>query len=168
MIPGIDTFKLVVSLGIILGIVFGSFAVHHKGVEIGRAEIQAKWDKDKVAQAAALAEAQAKAAALAAERDKITSEAEASYAALQSDYSGLAGKLSRSLLDYARLRSSAVPAAPAAPGAPDGAGTGAGGDSDLAELARLQAAVGTACLHDAAELTTWQEWWRRQSAAVSP
>lgn len=131
------------------------------GLKAGMTHVQAQWNIDKLAQAAALSKAQTDLSTALADRVQLQQQVSKQNDDLKAKSDALVSTVSDSLRSVqAALRASGMFAAMANPGGSLGAGAKSGGNS---ELEQAFAGVGdaikqasAACLHDAREVTVIQ------------
>jgi len=132
------------------------------GVRLGMHHVQAQWNIDKLAQAAALSTAQQNLAAALADRVQLQQQVAQQNATLQANANALVGSVSDSVRNInAALRAGAVRPAVADSGASKGTPASPGSGSELAaavaSLGDAITATSAACLHDSRELELIQE-----------
>jgi hypothetical protein len=127
------------------------------GVKCGIKHVEAQWNVDKAAQAAALAKAQGDLTAALADRVQLQQTIAKQNETLQANSDALVSGINSSLRNVdAALRASSMFAAMANPGRGGAAPTGAASNSRIeqafADVGASIATVSAACLHDAREL----------------
>ncbi len=131
------------------------------GVKCGMKHVEAEWNIDKVAQAAALTKAQGDLTAALADRVQLQQTIAKQNETLQANSDALVSSINSSLRNVdAALRASTLFSSVANPGRGVATPTKPGGDSRLeqafTDVGASIAAASAACLHDARELSLIQ------------
>ena len=125
------------------------------GYKLAAHHYQALMAADKAAQEEALHEADQRVIAAQQAQAAASDAAEKQYENLKADSDALGHRLTDSLREYAALRGLIVSEASHPAGSADAAGQGTQGNPGIADLSGQAA---SACLEDAAKLTSLQTW----------
>ena len=132
------------------------------GWHYGSGNVQATWDADRVAQAAAVNQQLVDVIEAAHDQAATNSDLEAKNAKLTQDNRAADAHLTDLMRRYAALHARSVQGVPAAPGEPQGSCQEPTGDSGLRELVSRLEPVFSACRFDGTQETLILEWAKRQ------